>query len=79
MIFLDFLKVKKIMKICSKTHQIAPLKYFFSGKHAPNPLANAWLRHASQTPPPPKKKIDAPLGKSCIRRMANKSTTEKFI
>ena len=39
MIFLDFLKVKKNMKICSKTHQIAPLK---------KNLANAW-----QVPPPP--------------------------
>ena len=36
MIFLDFLKVKKIMKICSKTHKIVPLN-FFSGKLAPKP------------------------------------------
>ena len=28
---------KKNMKICSKMHQIAPFKFFFSGKHAPNP------------------------------------------
>ena len=28
---------KKFMKICSKTHQIAPFKKFFSGKHAPKP------------------------------------------
>ena len=26
----------------------------------PNPLANAWLRHASQAPPPKKKKISWP-------------------
>ena len=37
MISLDFLKVKKLMKICSKTHQIAPLNFVFSGKHAPEP------------------------------------------
>ena len=41
---------KKCMKICPKTHQIAP---FISG----NPLSNAWLRHASQVSPPPQKKI----------------------
>ena len=57
MTFLDFLKVRNLMKICSKTHQIAPLKIFFRGSMPPNPLANAWLRHASQTPPPQKKKI----------------------
>ena len=34
MIFLDFLS-KKFMKICSKTHQIAPLKNFFSGALTP--------------------------------------------
>ena len=28
---------KKFMKICSKTHQNAPFKKKFSGKHAPNP------------------------------------------
>ena len=28
---------KKIMKICSKTHQIAPFKKKISGKHAPEP------------------------------------------
>ena len=26
---------KKFMKICSKTHQIAPFKKNFTGKHAP--------------------------------------------
>ena len=54
MIFLDFLKVKKIMKICSKTHQIAPFKKKNSGKHAPEPPNKR--SHASQAPPPPKKK-----------------------
>ena len=62
---------KKLMKICSKTHQIAPFKNYFSGKHAPNPLANAWLRHASQV----LKKL-ATFGKSCIRPC---TTTAKFI
>ena len=28
----------------------------FWGSMPPNPLANAWLCHASQAPPPPKKK-----------------------
>ena len=32
----------------------------FLGSMPPNPLANAWLRHASQAPPP--KKIVGPLG-----------------
>ena len=34
---LKLFESKKFMKICSKTHQIAPFKIFFSGKHAPNP------------------------------------------
>ena len=42
---------KESMKICSKTHQIAPLK-FFSGKHARRPMVD--------------KKVVS-LGKSCIR------------
>ena len=36
------------MKICSKTHQIAPFKKFFSVKHAPKP------------PPPPNKRMATP-------------------
>ena len=28
-------------------------KKIFRGTMPPNPLANAWLRHASQAPPPP--------------------------
>ena len=40
--------------MCSKTHQIAQLKKFFRGSMPPNPLANAWLRHASQAPRPQK-------------------------
>ena len=31
-------------------------KTFFGEACPRTPLANAWLRHASQTPPPPKKK-----------------------
>ena len=53
MIFLDFLKVKKIMKISSKTHQIAPLKILFGGKHAPEPHSKrvATTRVTSRPPP----------------------------
>ena len=46
MIFLDFLKVKKIMKICFKTHRIAPLNFFFRGSMSPNPPSK-------RKPPPP--------------------------
>ena len=46
-------------------------KDFFWGSMPPNPIANVWLRHASQAP-----QNVAPLGKSCIRPWA---TTEKFI
>ena len=67
------------MKISSKTHQIAPFKIFW-GKHAPNPLANAWLPHVLQaalrhaTRPAPQKV--AHLGKSYVRPW---TTTKKFI
>ena len=63
-------ETKKIMKICSKTLQIAPLKFFFGEAFPQTPLANAWLRHASQAP----QKVGAP-GKSCIRPW---TTSEKF-
>ena len=66
MIFLDFLKVKKFMKICSKTHQIAPFKIFFGEACPRAPLANSWLRHALQAPPPNNNSWP-PLGKSCMR------------
>ena len=49
---------KKFMKICSKTHQIAPFKRNFSGKGAPEPSSKRLAQ-------PPKKL--ALLGKSCIR------------
>ena len=55
MIFLDFLKVKKNMKICSKTYQIAPFKKFFRGSMPLNPPSKrvAMPRVASPPPPPP--------------------------
>ena len=56
MTFLDFLKVKKFMKICSKKQQIAPVKFFFWGSMPPNPPSKATRRK----PPPPKKKIVGP-------------------
>ena len=53
MTFLDFLKVK----IYENMLQKAPFKKKFRGSMPPNPPpANAWLRHASQAPPPQKKK-----------------------
>ena len=46
---------KKFMKICSKTHHS---QNFFGEACPQTPLANAWLRNASQAPSP--KKIVAP-------------------
>ena len=40
-------------------HQIAQFKMKF-GEACPNPLANAWLGHASQAPAPLKKKNSWP-------------------
>ena len=40
--------------------QNAPFKIFFGEACPRTPLANAWLRHASQALPPKKKKIVAP-------------------
>ena len=51
---------KKFMKICSKTHQIAPFKKNFGEACPRTPLANAWLRHASHATPPPKKIVGPP-------------------
>ena len=61
MIFSDFLKVKKIMKICSKTHQIAPIKFFFRGSMPPNPPSKrVAMPHVATRPPPPPQIIVAP-------------------
>ena len=66
MIFLDFLKVK-FMKICFKTHQIAPFKKMFWGSMPPNPPSKRMATPRVASPPPPKKtKWLALLGKSCI-------------
>ena len=53
------------MKICSKTHQIAPFKNFFGEACPRTPIANAWLCQASQAPPPQKKKIVAKCAGKC--------------
>ena len=50
----------KIYENMLKTHQIAPLKKKFGEACPRTLLANAWLRHASQATPPPKKKIVGP-------------------
>ena len=36
------------MKICSKTHQIAPFKNVLGEACPRTPLTNAWLRHTSK-------------------------------
>ena len=53
MITLDFLKVKKCMKICSKTHHLKKIR----GSMHPNPPCKrmATPRVASPPPSPPKK------------------------
>ena len=48
------------MKICSKTHQIAPFKIFFWGSMPPNPPSKCVATPRVVSPPPPKKKIVAP-------------------
>ena len=52
---LSILSSKKFMKLCSKTHQIEPFKTISRGSMPPNPLANAWLCHASHAAPSTKK------------------------
>ena len=50
------------MKICSKTHQIAPFKKQFSGKHAPElPQQTHGYATRRKPPPPPKKNSWPPL------------------
>ena len=42
---------KKIMKIAPKHTTLHHSKFFFRGSMSSNPpIANAWLRHASQAP-----------------------------
>ena len=40
----------EFMKICSKTHEIALLKKFLSGKHAPNSPSKSLATPRSQAP-----------------------------
>ena len=61
MIFLDFLKVKNFMKICSKTHQIAQLNFFFRGSMPPNPPSKRMATPRVAIPHPPKKNSWPPL------------------
>ena len=55
MIFLDFLKVKKLGKYAPKRTKLHHSKKYFGEACLQTPLANTWLRHASQATPPPKK------------------------
>ena len=60
MTFLDFLKVK-IYENMLQNATNCTIKYIFFGEACPrSPLARAWPRHASQAPPPLKKKIVGP-------------------
>ena len=54
MIFFRLFESQKIMKICSKTHQIAQLNFFFRDACSRTPLANA-------SPPPPPNNSWPPL------------------
>ena len=60
MIFLDFLKVKIVNKKNYENMLQNPpnctIKIYFFGEACPRtPIANVWLSHASQAPPPPPK------------------------
>ena len=55
------MKVKNLWKYAPKRPRLHHSPQKFLEKHAPNPRANAWLRHASQAPPPPKKNSLPPL------------------
>ena len=61
MISLDFLKVKKCMKICSKTNQIAPFKKKIRGSMPPNPPSKRMATPRVASPPPPQKNSCPPL------------------
>ena len=67
MIFLDFLKVKNLGKysvhyltrniedVLNELTKLHHSKKYFGEACLQTPLANAWLRHASQATPPQKK------------------------
>ena len=61
MIFLDFLKVKIFMKICSKTHQIVQFKIFWGGSMPPNPPSKRMATPRVASPHPPPKNSWPPL------------------
>ena len=48
------------MKICSKTHQIAPFKNLFRGSMPPNPHSKRMATPSVASPPPPQKKNSRP-------------------
>ena len=52
---------KKIMKICSKTHQIAQFKFFFRGSMPPNPPSKRMATPRVTSPPPKRKNSWPPL------------------
>ena len=54
------MKVKNLWKYAPKRTRLHHSPKQFWGSMPPNPLANAWLRHTSQ-PPPPKKNSWPPL------------------
>ena len=72
--FLDFLKVKNLGKYAPKRTKLHHSKKHFGEACLQTPLANAWLRHASQaTPPPPKKKFGSNLmGQQHYKRVSEK-------
>ena len=51
MIFLDFLKVKIYENMLQNAPNCTIQKNVFGEACPRTPLANAWLRHASQAPP----------------------------
>ena len=55
----------KFMKICSKTHQIAPFKKKFRGRMPPNPPSKRMATRRKPPPPfPPPKNSWPPLANS---------------
>ena len=66
---------KKFMEICSKTHQIAPFRNIFPGKHAPESLYSKRLAMPRVAIKPPK----LPHPPWQILHTTMDYTTEKFI